>query len=259
MEKMKSKKLICNFCGGEFEDMLPQCPYCGSFNYKGAEAEYLDKLEDIREDVEQLGEVLEAETRKEFYKQGKFLKRLFIVLGCIVAFFLLFAFWVNHGEKRDAQADYLWKKENFPIMDELYAQEKYEELTAFYWEATVEDYPVYEWEHSEFCWTMMDVDSVYFILEDEQKGAELSETNYVSLLYYGWKIKGLKADSFLSEEDLERLQPYIQPILEDFETRWEFTEEELNAFEKDKADNYGHVSFDLCEKYIKKWMKGREK
>ena len=43
------KKIICNSCGAEFEDTLPKCPYCGSLNYKGAEAEYLGKLEGMRE------------------------------------------------------------------------------------------------------------------------------------------------------------------------------------------------------------------
>ena len=41
------KKIICSSCGAEFEDTLPKCPYCGSLNYKGAEAEYLGKLESM--------------------------------------------------------------------------------------------------------------------------------------------------------------------------------------------------------------------
>ena len=48
MAEKESKRVICNSCGGEFEDNLPKCPFCGSFHYKGAEAEDLDTLEDIR-------------------------------------------------------------------------------------------------------------------------------------------------------------------------------------------------------------------
>ena len=48
------KKIICSSCGAEFEDTLPKCPYCGSLNYKGAEAEYLGKLESMRQDMQQL-------------------------------------------------------------------------------------------------------------------------------------------------------------------------------------------------------------
>ena len=52
------KKIICSSCGAEFEDTLPKCPYCGSLNYKGAEAEYLGKLESMRQDMHDIGQVL---------------------------------------------------------------------------------------------------------------------------------------------------------------------------------------------------------
>ena len=38
MADTEVKKIICSSCGAEFEDTLPKCPYCGSLNYKGAEA-----------------------------------------------------------------------------------------------------------------------------------------------------------------------------------------------------------------------------
>ena len=63
MADSKGKQIICSSCGAEFEDMLPKCPYCGTMNYKGAEMEYLDRLEDVRSDMEQLGSVPETETR----------------------------------------------------------------------------------------------------------------------------------------------------------------------------------------------------
>ena len=58
------KKIICSSCGAEFEDTLPKCPYCGSLNYKGAEAEYLGKLESMRQDMQQLEQVPEKELKK---------------------------------------------------------------------------------------------------------------------------------------------------------------------------------------------------
>ena len=60
------KKLIhCKSCGAEFEENLAKCPYCGTLNYKGAEQEYLNKLKNIQEDMEDLQEVPEDEVKKE--------------------------------------------------------------------------------------------------------------------------------------------------------------------------------------------------
>ena len=63
------KKIICSSCGAEFEDTLPKCPYCGSLNYKGAEAEYLGKLESMRQDMQQLEQVPEKELKKKLKKK----------------------------------------------------------------------------------------------------------------------------------------------------------------------------------------------
>ncbi len=65
------KKIICSSCGAEFEDTLPKCPYCGSLNYKGAEAEYLGKLESMRQDMQQLEQVPEKELKKKLKKKQK--------------------------------------------------------------------------------------------------------------------------------------------------------------------------------------------
>lgn len=258
MEKTECKKIICKSCGAEFEDTLPKCPFCDSFNYKGAEAEYFEKLEDIREDVEELGQVPAAETRKEIKKQGRFLKWIFIVLGLLVAGMLLFVFWVEREEKRDPQADYLWKKQNYPVMDELYEQGKYDELVAFYKEAWDADYPVMEWEHDQLCWLLVNVQTVESILEAEQNGEELTEADYSSLLYYGFKMSNLENEYDLPEEEWEILRPFIQPIIDDFEVRWEFTDKDLKNIEKERSGSRGYVSFDFCDKYIKKWMKERK-
>ena len=66
MADTEVKKIICSSCGAEFEDTLPKCPYCGSLNYKGAEAEYLGKLESMRQDMQQLEQVPEKELQMIF-------------------------------------------------------------------------------------------------------------------------------------------------------------------------------------------------
>ena len=76
MADTEVKKIICSSCGAEFEDTLPKCPYCGSLNYKGAEAEYLGKLEDVRRDMQQLEQVPEKELKKKMNKENQKRKKL---------------------------------------------------------------------------------------------------------------------------------------------------------------------------------------
>ena len=40
-----SKQVICSSCGAKFRQSLPKCPYCDTLNYKGAEAEYMGRLQ----------------------------------------------------------------------------------------------------------------------------------------------------------------------------------------------------------------------
>lgn len=48
-----TKQVICNSCRAQFDNDEPKCPYYGTMNYDGAEKEYLEKLEDVREDMEE--------------------------------------------------------------------------------------------------------------------------------------------------------------------------------------------------------------
>ena len=70
------KRIICSSCGAEFDNDMAKCPYCGTMNYEGAEKEYLEKLEDVREDLDDLNEVPLEETKKEFKKQGRLIRKV---------------------------------------------------------------------------------------------------------------------------------------------------------------------------------------
>lgn len=256
MEKPNSK--ICPHCAAEYLDTLPQCPYCGTMNYQGAEAEYLNKLEDVRESLENLGEVPLEETKKELKRQGRFLKKLLLGLGISALLAAGLLLWMGREPKRDVQADYLWKKENFPIFDQLYGEEAYEELADRYMSALEGEQPFWDWEHAEFTSLLWDLFLVDTILDAEAQGQELSPYDYESLLYYGWKIQGAYVEDVLTADELERIEPYMERLRADFEARWDFTEEERAAFEREAQANFGYVSYDFCEKYVKSWLKEKD-
>jgi hypothetical protein len=46
------KTIICKTCGAEYDVSLVRCPYCGTAYAPAEEAEYMDRLEEIREDLQ---------------------------------------------------------------------------------------------------------------------------------------------------------------------------------------------------------------
>ncbi len=257
---MRAGKIECNFCGAWFDEKLPACPYCGSTNIKGAEAEYMDKLEDIREDMEDLGSVPLQETKKALKKQTIFvLAAIGTIIGFFICLILIEVLFGYKEEERDPKADYLWQQENFPILDELYEQEKYEELAELFVKAYEEKQPISAWEHWEFASAIDFLLEAERILAKEHAGEELTKWDYHALLSLGFRINDYENDAYYTDDEQERMAPYIEMVRKDFETRWNFTEEEAEMFEKEKAKNYGMVPYEVIEEYIEDWMEGSGK
>ncbi len=252
------KKLIhCKSCGAKFEEDLPKCPYCGTLNYKGAEHEYLNKLEDIREGMEDLQEVPEDEVKKEIKKQGKFVGKVILIIGILMVGLGLLFYWITRDPERDRKEDYLWMQENFPIMDKLYEDENYEELMKFYLDEIEAQNVVWEWNHADFCSLYLDIMEIYEILDMEERGEEITRYDYETLFYLEWVVKGIPLRDGIDEEEEKRLEPYYSRVLLDLESRWNMSEEDYQMFLEQIENNHGMVEYEDCRDYMEKWY-GRE-
>lgn len=252
MADMEVKKIICSSCGAEFEDTLPKCPYCGSLNYKGAEAEYLGKLEGVRRDMQQLEQVPEKELKKKLKKKQKFVIKLLILLAALAAILAIIVFRARYIEPRDARADYLWEKENFPVLDRLYREQDFEGLTDFYEQAVIEDRVIDRWEHSGIFTRLMSCRNAREYLTLEQSGETLRDYQEIQLLDDYWILRGLEYSGGMSEEDKEYIRPYVEATLNSLADRYTFTAEEEKKFEDSLRNNYGYPRYEDCEEYIKK-------
>lgn len=257
-----NKMIKCAYCGADYDDMQPECPYCGTMNYKGAEAKYLGQLENVRSDMADLGNVPEQETRKEVKNVGRLIRNIFLIMALVVLLivvgvlgFLRMKEMLLPTVERDPQENYLWKQEKFPIFDELYEKEDYEALIELYIASVNEGRPMDAWEHSAFTMSLHDLLRMEELVDRMDAGETLTNYEYEDMVYYGWKMDGIYIEDMLTEEDVEKIQPYRDHYLQDFYTRWEFTEEERAAFVEDRDSVGGYPSYDLCEKYIKKWKK----
>ena len=101
--------------------------------------------------------------------------KFLISLAALAAILAVIVFRVQYIEPRDARADYLWEKENFPILDRLYQEKDLEALMDFYEQAVEENRTIDRWEHSGiFRWLMSCRDAREY-LALEQSGETLNE------------------------------------------------------------------------------------
>lgn len=151
----------------------PACPACGTMHYPGAEADYLEHLDDVKEQLQNLDKVHGKVAGREAKKQGK---RILVVAAVILALAAVFGgvlYYWEHQYDRDFKADYLWQQENFPQWDQWYENGEYDQLLNAYLTALDENREAWSYAHYDFC-------NIYMcISEVEETLKELSEDNVV--------------------------------------------------------------------------------
>ncbi len=259
--KLKGKEMVCQFCGAHFEEMLPKCPYCDSTNIKGAEAQYMDKLEDVRTDMEELAQIPAQETKRELKKQTKL---VLIVIGLILGVFLLLVgieLILSRGfdkSKQEKQEDYLWKQEKLKTFDEVYEQGNDDALMELYYEAASEGKPVHEWEHADYSSVLAHYKELEYVWAKIERGEPpMSVSEYAELLV-GYSFIEYYYDR-VTEEEKERLAPYYERAKADYEARWDFQGKEWEAVEKEREENYGIIPYETAEKYVEAWLERQGK
>ena len=208
---------------------------------------------EICQDMQQLEQVPEKELKKKLKKKQKFVIKLLIILAALAAILAVIVFRAQYIEPRDARADYLWEKENFPILDRLYQEKDLEALMDFYEQAVEENRTIDRWEHSGiFRWLMSCRDAREY-LALEQSGETLNEYQQVLLLDDYWMMRGLDySEVILTEKDREYIRPYVEATLNSLADRYTFTAEEEKKFEDSLRNNYGYPRYEDCEEYITK-------
>ena len=208
---------------------------------------------DGEEPVSMYIQVPEKELKKKLKKKQKFVIKLLIILAALAAILAVIVFRAQYIEPRDARADYLWEKENFPILDRLYQEKDLEALMDFYEQAVEENRTIDRWEHSGiFRWLMSCRDAREY-LALEQSGETMNEYQQVLLLDDYWMMRVLDySEVILTEKDREYIRPYVEATLNSLADRYTFTEEEEKKFEDSLRNNYGYPRYEDCEEYITK-------
>ena len=243
--------IICPNCGADYSPELSHCPYCGTMNLPAAENAYMEKLETMRQDLEDLG----GESGRRARQSMKALRRK-LLAGVLILAVILAGIFAAHQRKARSEAEagreeYLWQRENFRKMDGYYSSGEYDALAAFYSDAAESGHRVYNYEHRAFCEYLLDLKAAELSLrEQEQSGGVTLWLFRDELTLY--RLEGITE---LNADERERLIALRAPLLEDFEGRFPLSEEELEHF-RNLLKRDGYLSVQDCETFLKEkgWL-----
>ncbi len=241
-----SHTVICRSCGADYSDALSVCPYCGSMNLPAAEAEYMDRLEGIRENMEQLGSQPAADAKKHFHRTRRTVLIIACILAAIIMAHFIFSAVQDRKETEFQKQEILWQRDAFPAMEELYLAGDYDGLLSACQEAEQAGHHLYQFKYRDFCYCLEDLQQAQDSLDQYLDGSGSLEA-----VFYD-EIQLYRFDSLplLSEADRAVLEKLREPFLEDLHTRFLLSEEDLSRFLPVIRQN-GYLPFSECEEYLK--------
>ena len=244
-EHKTTPNVICRSCGAAYAAALPACPYCGTMNLPAAESVYMQKLERVRDDLEGLGGIPGRETRRGFLSLRRILLIAAVLL--VVATGVLYGIQV-HRERVEVQQEkeeFLWQRDAFARMDEYYAAGAYDSLLEYFFRARDEGHRVWQYARSEFCDFLMDIKTAAYNLQEYEAGR--SDPGW--LFRTEIQLCRLESLQHLSEDERAVLMQERAPLLDDLQTRFSVTEEELSHFRTILARE-GYISAEECEQFL---------
>ncbi|MBQ8599638.1 MAG: hypothetical protein IJ411_05940 [Oscillospiraceae bacterium] len=244
----------CPNCGAEYDDLEVQCPFCKTFNYQGAENQYMEKLEEIRSNMEELNDVPITVYKREVKQHLNFSAK--VVGGILLAVLLLFSFgWaVNACDarlwKQDHQKILQWYDTNLPQMNRWYEAGDLEALSTFHQNLSEEEYTAfYSWDHADVifsyeCWKH--IEAVYEALD---KGEEVEAKALSGAMYDAFSLIFFPGNDFVQDREQELLAEFQSSAWLLLTEHLGFTKESAERFYEENSQ-YDALVYSSCEDYV---------
>lgn len=251
--------MYCGNCGGEITDKDAYCPYCGVMNPRAAETEYMEKLEDIRENTEKLGDEGGRHTKKEVRRVGRLAVIIFAIVAVLVLGLFVFSWAMDHffyGNGRDARDEAAFKEKYFPKLEELYASGDMDATCDYLNEIGGEDGAevLQMWPHYKYISYYMDYKIVHAI-----PGTELDNDfwnlKYDEVLYAGIELiyqAGYFGQKNMSAEETEKVKKYASEAEDIFSEYFSLDKSELDEIYRNCTDEDGYVYYTKIQEWAKK-------
>ncbi|MCR5507514.1 MAG: zinc ribbon domain-containing protein [Lachnospiraceae bacterium] len=250
---------VCPNCGAEIEKSDPKCPFCGFINAEGAEKKYMDRLYDMRNDLDSVDEEAAQGYEKGYGRIGRMILITLAILiivtgtGYVIYRASLYKELRHEPEKSsDMLKEMTWRKEAFKEFDRLYEEGEYKKLCDAVFSPENKDHSSYEWEHYRFAEIYNDyLMTIRDLKRIDREGWSQYDAGAVfyrcCLCYYDDVYKNAYGNS-LSDEDIEKLRPaidYMNGVLHD---RLNFTDEDMAGFRDSIVGKYHNIEYDKCVK-----------
>lgn len=249
--------MYCGSCGAKLTEKDARCPFCGTLNPLGAEAIYMEKLENIRQDTEALGNTPPEEYNRQLKHHGRFALKISLIV--VSVFLLLFLFFqgiirfTDYQDKREQRAQIAFQNEYFPILDHLYAEGDDEKVSEYLNELYEKDGSgaLFHWKHQNFYYYYNMYQSVCFLDEGLIQGNysdyELQDGFYCALFLTCQEIPKSEYRSF-SEEECSKITGYQEKARQLLTDKLGIAAGNLEQVYDSCCEN-GYLSYELCIKY----------
>lgn len=255
--------VTCSNCGGNFEETLAKCPYCGQIYELGAEREYMEELRQMKEDLSELPEQSEEIYQKEVKHTSV---KVFLILAVVVAVVPVILLLgkaksslYDYNSTEELKAEMRWEQTYFPQLDAWYEAEDYAAILEFrnqlyFGEHKVNAY--YRWKHSPLIDGYEKYQQCMEIGSKLETGEEISDFEAGDIIYSGMSLLYFKGEEIMPWEDWQQIEQWQEEIRGIYEEQLGFTEETIEELYELLKENDYYIDWDACFDYGKE-MKQR--
>lgn len=262
MQKADDTQKICENCGAEYEYQAPCCPYCGTTNEIGAEQQYMNKLQDLKQNLGKMRQVAPDAYAQEIRSTGRRTGiAAFIIIAALALIIGSFAFCyyyrVNVLETREMKSQLLWEQQYFPQLDEWYDNQEFDKILEFqtelYTNEETKNISLYRWKHISF---LRNYERYVYLQETAERmdtGEKIQDSEKASALYNALSL--IYAEEISKEcgieviENIDLLKEYGVYADGFLQNYLGMSENQISDAYAETTEESGIISFKVCESY----------
>lgn len=251
----------CEYCGAHIDKNVAKCPYCDHFNYEGAEKEYMDKMDDITEDLEGLKDEIKSSEHinKELKKEQKKISKLVIIILVSIVMFIgscvlcsvIGNFTMESLDQKEQDEAMELRETHYPVLNKLIKEKDYEGLSKYFneqYKLNENFYKcLYDWKYTDILYLA----SYYYNQFPEMVLPTEKEELLEYLDEYGYDYRNYMESYFLMYEYVVATDGKFEEHQEFIDEVKKITNEKIESFgltakEKENLNNYAtRVSYDV--------------
>lgn len=253
--------MYCTQCGASINEKELRCPYCGAVNPFADEQKYMERLQKILQETEDLSDEPLRQYGRELKDHGKRTLKISLAVAAvflvIAILFLAIQLMSIRKESSALRARLAMEQEYTPELDQLYAEGKYEEvsqlLDQIYEEAVNGEAGFFSWDHSTFIYyfdAWQNVKTFQLQLQDSSSYSpeELEDALYHAMVLYKEALLPYEEDQ-VSAREKELIDSYKEEAGNFLRETLYFTEDEIEQLYQNTVQDGGYIDISGCHAY----------